>query len=288
MDFDGLILEAMPRAKHLAMSCSGLDRDDAVSIAYLTLVKIASRFDPARGCIFWTFAEPNIRGALKDAMRSSSGYGGGRGMRFDTVYLDAPSIDGMPRPDVAGKAPDESMIAARIDVLRRLPSLRKAPKALLVVKMMLSGWDDSQIRDFTGANVNQLGALKFHSIRRIREELKRAAPAAAAKERRGYTVNGVTLPLLQWAKLRRINHQTVMNRLRGGMAIEEALAPPRHGPMWVPLTIDGATHPLSTWAAIHGVGYNTAWRRLRLGATPLEAVQAGRQKRKHKAIGAHA
>jgi len=72
--YEDLIVSAIPRAKTVARKYRGsLDRDEAVSIALLTLVEIAPRFNPARGVKFTTFASRRIIGAIQDAQRENGG-----------------------------------------------------------------------------------------------------------------------------------------------------------------------------------------------------------------------
>jgi RNA polymerase sigma factor (sigma-70 family) len=71
---EDLIVSAMPQAKAVAIKYRGLlDPDEAVGIAWLTLVQIAPRFDPARGVKFTTFASRRIIGALQDRQREKDG-----------------------------------------------------------------------------------------------------------------------------------------------------------------------------------------------------------------------
>lgn len=72
--YEDLIVSAMPRARTMAVKYRGsLDPDEAISLAWFTLVEIAPRFDPRRGIKFMTFASPRIVGAIKDRQREKDG-----------------------------------------------------------------------------------------------------------------------------------------------------------------------------------------------------------------------
>jgi RNA polymerase sigma factor FliA len=71
---DELILEHLPLVRHvvgrmLAELPPGLDVESLHSAATLGLVEAASRFDPARGVDFRTFASTRVRGAALDELR---------------------------------------------------------------------------------------------------------------------------------------------------------------------------------------------------------------------------
>lgn len=72
--YEDLIVSAMPRARTMAVKYRGsLDPDEAISLAWFTLVEIAPRFDPTRGVKFNTFASSRIIGAIKDKQREKDG-----------------------------------------------------------------------------------------------------------------------------------------------------------------------------------------------------------------------
>ena len=89
---EDLIVSAMPEARTTALvfqrTCQRhLDPDEAVSIAYLELVKSAPRFDAGRGLKFWTYARPRIIGALLDHLRAHSQLSGARGKEVELTDI---------------------------------------------------------------------------------------------------------------------------------------------------------------------------------------------------------
>jgi hypothetical protein len=89
---EDLIVSAMPEARTTALVFQRtrqrhLDPDEAVSIAYLELVKSAPRFDAGRGLKFWTYARPRIIGALLDHLRAHSQLSGARGKEVELADI---------------------------------------------------------------------------------------------------------------------------------------------------------------------------------------------------------
>jgi hypothetical protein len=174
--YEEMIVNAMPRAKRTALVHRGkLDPDDAVSIAYFTLVKVAPRFEPARGFTFWTFAEPRIVGALLDAMRANCAVSCSRKQlnSIETFSLndrDKPLID---RPVKS----HEDAVLARVFILRGLQFLkaksRKNGRTIQIATMMAAGWDSVSIRDHLGVSDNLMGQAKTFIRSNMRLALSR-------------------------------------------------------------------------------------------------------------------
>jgi RNA polymerase sigma factor for flagellar operon FliA len=72
---DALIVEHMTLVKYLVSRIvpqlpPHLDPQDLISAAVVGLINAADRYDPKRGVLFKTFAEPHVRGAIIDELRS--------------------------------------------------------------------------------------------------------------------------------------------------------------------------------------------------------------------------
>lgn len=61
-----------PIARHYARQ-TGFDHDDLLQVGCLGLIKASSRYDPARGATFPSYAKPHIRGAILHFLRDSVG-----------------------------------------------------------------------------------------------------------------------------------------------------------------------------------------------------------------------
>jgi RNA polymerase sigma factor for flagellar operon FliA len=73
---DKLVIDSRPMVKAIVNSMaqtlpSHVDRNDLISAGYLGLIDAAKKFDPSMGVLFKTFAEPRIRGAVKDELRAT-------------------------------------------------------------------------------------------------------------------------------------------------------------------------------------------------------------------------
>jgi hypothetical protein len=173
--YEEMIVNAMPRAKRTALVHRGkLDPDDAVSIAYFTLVKVAPRFEPSRGFTFWTFAEPRIVGALLDAMRGNCAVSCSRKQlnSIETFSLNDPA-----RPLTIPAKSHEDAVLARVCILRGLQFLkaksRKNGRTLQIATMMAAGWDSVSIRDHLGVSDNLMGQAKTFIRSNMRLALSR-------------------------------------------------------------------------------------------------------------------
>jgi hypothetical protein len=159
--YEDLILKAMPRAKKLALSHHGkLDPDDAVSIAYLALVKLAPRFDPSRGLVFWTFAEPRLMGALLDAMRVNCVV---TCSREKLNSIEGISLDDPDRPLTIIAKSHEDAVLSRVMILRGIEFMErrsgKVTRSAEVAAMMADGWDSISIQRELGMSH---GLMYFH------------------------------------------------------------------------------------------------------------------------------
>ena len=75
-----------------------------------------------------------------------------------------------------------------------------------------------------------------------------------------------TKTLSQWAKEYNINIVTLSDRLKTGMAIDEALNKPTNkGGGYLLYTLNGETKLLSDWCKIYNINYQTAWKKAKKG-----------------------
>jgi RNA polymerase sigma factor for flagellar operon FliA len=70
-----LVLDTMSLVKYIANSMayklpSYVSKNDLISAGMLGLLDAARKFDPSRGFMFKTYAEPKIRGAIADELRN--------------------------------------------------------------------------------------------------------------------------------------------------------------------------------------------------------------------------
>lgn len=70
---EGLIIECLPLAEHIAMRFSGRGQpqDDLIQVARLGLTRAVDRFEPARGKDFLSFAVPTIMGEVRRFFRDT-------------------------------------------------------------------------------------------------------------------------------------------------------------------------------------------------------------------------
>lgn len=83
---------------------------------------------------------------------------------------------------------------------------------------------------------------------------------------RKITYNGETKTLSQWARKYNINTTTLSDRLKMGMAIDEALNKPviKCGGKLL-FTLNGETKLLGEWCKIYDINYYTAWKKAKRG-----------------------
>ena len=88
-----------------------LNRDDMTSAAMEGLISAARRFDPDRGVLFKTFAEPRIRGAILDEVRKMDWYS--RTLRDKHTRLTETIRELEVR---LGRSPEEDEIASAMEL----------------------------------------------------------------------------------------------------------------------------------------------------------------------------
>ena len=90
-----------------------------------------------------------------------------------------------------------------------------------------------------------------------------------------YTINGESHTIEKWAEMKGLNTRTVIERLRSGKPIEDALYPSRNRPMEpMRITVDGITLTVREWAHRIGIAENPLRSRFRF-CTPEAAVRMG-------------
>lgn len=171
--YEDLIVSAMPRARTIALKYRGaLDPDEAIGVAWFTLVENAPRFDSARGVKFAAFVTPRIIGALRDRMRRLPLVGGSRDALRDIAVL---TLDDLDNP-VSVKDPLqlEDAVLAKVTVRRAIASMRSASQPLqngrckAVATMLADGWDNLSIRDAMGISDSLMGQSKRYAFERMR------------------------------------------------------------------------------------------------------------------------
>lgn len=184
MNRDELILNAMPDAKLTALRFRGmLDPDEAVSLAYCTLVEIAPRFDPARGVTFWTFARPRIIGTLKDQMRLTPLVNGGRGLEHMRISVEI-------TPELIRTLPERKRESVHFSPLRRALA-RLTPQELRFIRVF----------------ANAPGYTNTHN-----------GGAAARGERCPYEELGIKKDLYWWRRRNILRKLRVHLKVRGGVS----------------------------------------------------------------------
>jgi Sigma-70 region 2 len=172
-----MILEAMPNARKQALrDRGGLETDDAIGIAYLTLVEAAPRFDPTRGVTFWQFARRRITGALKDAMRKVST----THRRPGAVEAQVLTVDDRERPiDVPDPRNLEARVIAHVCVARAVKATKSTVKrsgvigrGYAVACLMAADWTSSDIRRaMPEMSHGLMGVTKHWAMAKMRQEL---------------------------------------------------------------------------------------------------------------------
>lgn len=176
-----MIVDAMPNArKHALRKRGGLDTDDAIGIAYLTLVEIAPRYDPRRNVTFWQFARQRITGALKDAMRKLST----TKRRPGAVEAEMFAI-GAPVPwlqedvlDVQDPRNFENRFIAHVCVARAVgatkPSANRAGmtgRRYAIACLMAAGWNGEDIYSVMPMSYGLMGVTRHGAMTKMRQEL---------------------------------------------------------------------------------------------------------------------
>jgi hypothetical protein len=178
MDMERLILEAMPNARKEALRNRGaMDPDDAIGIAYLTLVEIAPRFNPTRGVTFWQFARLRVAGAIKDAMRRAFQVTG----TYDKLKaIECLTLDDPERPV---SLPDEgcridSQVIAHVCVARAVRATKPrqhhvgmSGRGYAVACLLAAGWNTGDIRVEMGMPHSLMGATRSWAMAKMRREL---------------------------------------------------------------------------------------------------------------------
>ena len=86
------------------------------------------------------------------------------------------------------------------------------------------------------------------------------------RNNRKITYKGETKTLSQWSKKYNINIVTLIDRLKAGLSIDEALNKPviKSGGK-ILYTLNGETKLLSEWCKIYNINYQTAWKKSKKG-----------------------
>jgi hypothetical protein len=163
--YEDLIVSAMPAARKMALKYHGaLDPDDAVAIAYFTLVKIAPRYDASYGdgkvTFFW-FAQRWIVGALKERMRYTPMLSGDHHYTRDVQRVGLRKANGVP-----SKTDVESSVVAKVDLAKAINPIRG--KAGVVARLMAEDWNWTEIRNHLGISDGHMGNAKHRAFLKMR------------------------------------------------------------------------------------------------------------------------
>ncbi len=85
--------------------------DELKSAAMHGLMEAATRFDPSRGVMFKTFAEPRIRGAVRDELRKMDWFSRSMRDKHNRVLKEVKHLE-----QKLGREPDEEEIADSMDL----------------------------------------------------------------------------------------------------------------------------------------------------------------------------
>lgn len=88
-----------------------LTRDDLASAGMMGLVDAANRFDPGKGVLFKTFAEPRIRGAIMDEVRRMDWFSRTMREKQQRLYATIQKLEHR-----LGRSPEEEEIALAMDL----------------------------------------------------------------------------------------------------------------------------------------------------------------------------
>lgn len=89
MNADEILAEHTSRVRDLVYRFHPNEHDDLVQEGLMALLRVAARWDPARGIRLWTYARPRVLGAMTDAIRR-------RGRRAAVDVVCVPDLDRLP------------------------------------------------------------------------------------------------------------------------------------------------------------------------------------------------
>jgi hypothetical protein len=172
-----MIIDAMPNARQTALRSRGnLEPDEAIGIAYFTLVKIAPRFDPARGVTFWQYARQRIVWELQEAMRKYQV----TGHRDRLVSVEVVTLDDEDKPlSIRDNRNHENQMIARVCVERAVEATRPRShnghglqgRPHIFAVLMARGWTVGDIRQSMRISHSLAGVTKRQAMFRMRQEL---------------------------------------------------------------------------------------------------------------------
>ena len=246
-------MNAMPEAALTARRIAGncLGPEEAVSVAYFTLVAVAPRYDPARGIPFWGFARQRVIGALQDEMRKSlvgnwrTGHGG-------IVAMD----DGEGHPVEIPTPPTVNLADAKIR--QAAMRLRKRGKRTYIFAQMLAaGWPSTDIQKAMRMSWSLYSQTRDRVLRLMREAME--TPELHHQWSKPTLSNA--------ARRKWLTPTCVRTRLWRGVTIDDAF---RETPG---ITIRGVRLSAMQWARLSGMtDAGAIKRRIERGIEPFEAL----------------
>lgn len=149
--------------------------DDIRSSAYVGLVKAARTFDPSRGNLFWTFAQPRVIGAIIDDLRYDQGRRASKRLGVFVTQWPEEEIDnplrGVPTPE-----PDPLQVYL---VKERRLALRAAVRGLpprlsfVFIGRVFSGTLLKDMAQHLGCGESRTAQLYYESQKRVIDQLGR-------------------------------------------------------------------------------------------------------------------
>ena len=156
----------------VARRYTGEARADLISEGLLAIVKVADRYDPARGTPA-TFLEPHIDGAVLRELA--------RRRRRQEVSLTTEDPDGTERArEIAVEDPEPARADARRDVERILAQLPAREALLLRVRFGLDGEEPATLEEVgavLGVSRERARQIEAGALRRARRNIARAVAA---------------------------------------------------------------------------------------------------------------
>lgn len=157
------------------------NREDMASAAMMGLIDAASRFDPAKGILFKTFAEHRIRGAIFDEVRKSDWFS--RSLREKHTRISH-TMNRLERE--YGRVPEEEEVAAALDMSiddYRQTLCQVCHLGCVSLHETLSGTDDGKMFMDNLVNENDVTVIEKIEASELTKQLAGHLATLSEKER---------------------------------------------------------------------------------------------------------